>query len=155
VTIRHHTDGKPAGNDSRTEPASSLVEQMEALTAAVFQSGMSAAVVMAKWDGIAATFAGFDPVKIASMTPDDVDRLIGDPRVIRNRRKIEATVENASRLLDLESRFEFADWVGSHGDLEATVRAVSGEFAMVGPHGARLFLQKTGHAEAEIGGGCS
>jgi DNA-3-methyladenine glycosylase I len=128
---------------------------MEALTAAVFQSGMSAAVVMAKWDGIAGAFAGFEPGKIASMTPEDVDRLVGDPQVIRNRRKIEATVENASRLLELESRFGFCDWVGSHGDLEATVRAISGEFAMVGPHGARLFLEKIGHDEAEIGGGCS
>ena len=47
-------------------------------------------------------FADFDLHKIADMTPADVDRLAADPRVIRNRRKIEAIIDNAAKIEEVD-----------------------------------------------------
>ena len=53
----------------------SLADYLEVITKAVFQSGMSWSVVEAKWDGFREAFAGFDPERVASLTPDDVEQL--------------------------------------------------------------------------------
>lgn len=126
----------------------SLSEYLEAITAAVFQSGLSARVVEAKWDGIRQAFRDFDPEYVAGLTPDDVDRLVADPSIIRNRRKIEALIGNADRVLELENdRGGFRAWLESHGSPEATVAAVRREFRFLGPRGARLFLRLVGGEE--------
>jgi 3-methyladenine DNA glycosylase Tag len=72
---------------------------LESITKAVFQAGISWRVVEAKWPGFREAFHGFDPERVAAMTPDDVARLREDTRIIRNRRKIEATVHNAEAVL--------------------------------------------------------
>jgi 3-methyladenine DNA glycosylase Tag len=72
-----------------------LSDYLDVLTRAVFQSGISWRVVEAKWGGTTTAFKGFDPKKVARLTPKQVDALAADTRLIRNRKKIEATVENA------------------------------------------------------------
>jgi DNA-3-methyladenine glycosylase I len=66
-----------------------------------FQSGLSWAVVLRKRPAFREVFAGFDPEVVASFTETDVERLLTDERIIRNRRKIEATVANARATLAL------------------------------------------------------
>ena len=77
---------------TRTYDSSAL---FEALTLGVFQAGLSWSVVFGKRDGFRSAFHGFDIAKVAEMTERDVDRLLQDPSIIRNRAKIQATVENA------------------------------------------------------------
>src|ERR1035437_8041393 len=79
-----------------------LADYLEVMTKAVIQAGMSWQVVEAKWDGFREAFAAFDPEKIAAFSGDDIERLAGDTRIIRNRRKIEATVNNAETMLRLD-----------------------------------------------------
>jgi len=67
----------------------------EALTLGVFEVGLSWSVVFGKRDGFRKVFHGFDVAKVAAMTARDVDRLVQDASIIRNRAKIEATVDNA------------------------------------------------------------
>jgi DNA-3-methyladenine glycosylase I len=67
----------------------------EALTLGVFQAGLSWSIVFAKRDGFRRAFHEFDVERVAAMTERDVDRLLHDPSIIRNRAKIQATVENA------------------------------------------------------------
>jgi DNA-3-methyladenine glycosylase I len=67
----------------------------EALTLGVFEVGLSWRVVFGKRDGFIRAFRGFDVAKVAAMTDRDVDRLMEDPSIIRNRGKIQATVDNA------------------------------------------------------------
>ena len=67
----------------------------EALTLGVFEVGLSWSVVFGKRDAFRRAFRGFDVVKVAAMTEQDVDRLVQDTSIIRNRRKIQATVNNA------------------------------------------------------------
>ena len=124
-----------------TRPA----DYLEVMTKAVFQSGMSWQVVEAKWPGFREAFDGFDPEKIAGYTGDDVERLAADTRIIRNRRKIEATLTNAETMLGLErSPGGFAGWLRSHPDFEATVAALRGEFRFLGETGAYYFLYVVG-----------
>jgi len=120
-------------------------DYLEVMTRAVFQSGISWQVVEAKWPGFREAFDGFDPETIAAYTGDDVERLAGDQRIIRNRRKIEATLTNAETLLELErGPGGFAGWLRSHAGFEATVAALRAEFRFLGETGAYYFLYVVG-----------
>jgi DNA-3-methyladenine glycosylase I len=61
--------------------------------------------VESKWPGIRDGFHGFDATKVVGMTPPETDYLTQDAKVIRYRRKLEAVVSNAQRLLELDSEF--------------------------------------------------
>lgn len=79
-----------------------LADYLDVLTRAVFQSGISWRVVEAKWPGTIEAFGGFDPERVANLTPADVDALATDTRLIRNRAKINATEQNAETMLALD-----------------------------------------------------
>src|SRR2546427_13256321 len=66
----------------------------EALTLGVFEVGLSWSIVFGKRDAFRKAFRGFDVASVAAMTARDVDRLVQDASVIRNRGKIQATVDN-------------------------------------------------------------
>ncbi|TYL46236.1 DNA-3-methyladenine glycosylase I [Nocardioides sp. BGMRC 2183] len=68
---------------------------LERMTLEGFQSGLSWAIILAKRPGFRAAFAGFDADRIAAYDEGDVERLLTDPGIVRNRRKIEATLTNA------------------------------------------------------------
>lgn len=65
----------------------------------IFRAGLDWRMVRGKWPGIRRAFDGFDVQKVARYDASDVDRLMSDPNVIRNRRKIEAVVYNAAAVL--------------------------------------------------------
>src|SRR6202040_1465225 len=67
----------------------------EALSLGVFQAGLSWSVVFGKRDGFRKAFHDFDLALVAAMTERDIARLVEDRSIIRNRAKIQATVENA------------------------------------------------------------
>ncbi len=71
------------------------------MTRRVFQAGFSWKVVEAKWSGFEAAFDGFKPAPLAFMSDDDLDRLVGDQRIIRNGQKIKAVRANAAFVLEL------------------------------------------------------
>ncbi len=125
---------------TQIEPAR-LADYLDVLTRAVFQSGMSWRVVEAKWSGFRAAFADFDPATVAAFTDDDVERLAADTRIIRNRRKIEATITNAEALLALDAQpGGFVGWLRSRGEFDATVAALRSEFRFLGDMGAYYLL---------------
>jgi DNA-3-methyladenine glycosylase I len=77
---------------ARTYDESAL---FEALTLGVFEVGLSWATVFRKRDAFRNAFHGFDVAKVAAMTERDVDRLVENASIIRNRSKIQATIDNA------------------------------------------------------------
>jgi 3-methyladenine DNA glycosylase Tag len=120
-------------------------DYLEVMTKAVFQSGMSWQVVEAKWDGFREAFHGFDAERVSRLTPDDVDRLAADKRIIRNRRKIEATVANAEAIVEMAERHGgFDKYLASLGDFEAKVAALRKEFSFLGDFGAYYLLYVVG-----------
>jgi len=85
------------------------------MTRRVFQAGFNWKVVDTKWSGFEAAFDGFDVNRCAMMSDEDLDRLLSDPRVVRNGAKIRSVRENAALLLDLAAAHGsagrvFADW---------------------------------------------
>ena len=120
-------------------------DYLEVMTKAVFQAGISWKVIEAKWDGFREAFHGFDPEWIAGLDPPDVDRLAEDTRIVRNRRKIEATVHNAATMLDLErENGTFKRYLRSHHDFEETVADLKRQFKFLGDTGAYYFLHVVG-----------
>ncbi len=77
----------------------------EFLTLESAQAGLSWITILRKREAYRKAFAGFDPVKVARFTDKKVERLLQNPGIIRNRRKIEAAVNNAGRFLEVQREF--------------------------------------------------
>lgn len=84
------------GNPVRGESA-----YLERLTLEAFQSGLSWSTILNKREAFREVFHGFDADAIAAFDEGDVERLMQEPRIVRNRRKIEATVLNARATVGL------------------------------------------------------
>jgi DNA-3-methyladenine glycosylase I len=122
-----------------------LADYLEVMSKSIFQTGISWQVVENKWSGIQQALRGFDPDTIAHFTFRDVDQLVEDKRIIRNRRKLEAIVFNARRLLELDKEYGgFQSYLRSHGGFEATVKDLRKQFKFVGEMGAYHFLYVVG-----------
>ena len=68
------------------------------MTKAIFQAGFSWGVIRNKWDNFLKAFDGFDIDTVAGYGLEDLERLVSDAGIVRNRKKIAATVENAQTL---------------------------------------------------------
>ena len=66
------------------------------------QAGLSWTTILRKREGYRAAFAGFEPERVAAFGPDDVDRLLLDAGIVRNRAKIESAIDNARAVLAME-----------------------------------------------------
>ena len=84
-------------------PSRNRTHLFEMLVLEGAQAGLSWTTILRKRDGYRAAFAGFVPERVATFTPDDVDRLMLDAGIVRNRAKIESSIDNARALLALES----------------------------------------------------
>src|ERR1044072_7296524 len=70
-----------------------------------FQAGLSWRTVLYKRDAFRKAFANFKPATIVRFTETDVERVMGDAGIIRNRQKIAATINNAQRFLEIQKEF--------------------------------------------------
>jgi DNA-3-methyladenine glycosylase I len=89
----------------------------EFLVLEAFQAGLSWRTVLHKRENFRAAFAKFDYRKVAQFGPAELKRLVNDEGIVRNRAKIEATVNNAKRLLEVKGEFgTFARYMWSWVD---------------------------------------
>ena len=116
--VRYHDEewGIPVHGD---------VAFFERMTFEAFQSGLSWLIIMRKRAGFRQAFAGFDPEAVSAFGSADVDRLMADSGIVRNRRKIEATITNAGALRRLrdaegEGALERLMWAHAPTDEELT-----------------------------------
>ena len=93
--VAYHDDewGVPVHDDRRL---------FELLTLEGAQAGLAWITILRKREGYREAFAGFEPAAVARFTPRDVERLMADPGIVRNRLKIESTVNNAARVLEVQ-----------------------------------------------------
>ena len=123
----------------------SLNDYLEVMTKAVFQSGMSWKVVNNKWPGFHAGFHAFDVAAVAAMDESAIDDLAADTRIIRNRRKIVATVHNAQRLIELDEQHDgIRNYFQSCGDFYAILKDVRKQFKYMGDTGTYYWLYVLG-----------
>ncbi len=86
---------------------------LERLTLEAFQSGLSWLTILKKREAFREAFAHFDAEKIAAYGDKEVERLMLDARIVRNRRKIDATIANARATLALRERGGLVDLLWS------------------------------------------
>lgn len=89
--VRYHDEewGRPVSDERHL---------FEKLCLEAFQAGLSWYTILRRRDGFRAAFEQFEPERVARFGPGDVERLLGDERIIRHRGKIEAVVHNAGLL---------------------------------------------------------
>ena len=79
-----------------------------------FQAGLAWITILRKREGLRDAFDGFDPVKVAAYGEADIDRLLGDARIIRSRAKIKAAIRGAQIWLEMRDKGEdFSEWLWS------------------------------------------
>lgn len=141
----------------------------EALTLGVFEAGLSWSIVFGKREAFRRAFHGFDVGQVAEMTQRDVDRLVQDPSIIRNRSKIQATVDNARAIRSaspslgaLARSYEstrkraprsIADLPASTPQAEAFAKQLKSQgYRFVGPTSVYAFIQNVGVVNDHIHG---
>ena len=128
--------GGPAGTAFISRPAFFL----EHLSRAVFEAGIWQ-VVQDKWDGIREAFHGFDPAQVAAMPPAEIAAVENDSRVIRNKAKIQATVQNAREVLAILDEYgNIRDYLASFPDAAAAAADLRRRFKFLGDTGVWRLL---------------
>lgn len=118
-----------------------LADYLASMARAVFVAGINWKVIDAKWEGTRAAFDDFDPLKVAAYTPADVDRLMADARIVRNRKKIEAIVRNAGELIVIDREFGGVQkYLESFDDNDDLISDLHKRFAFLGESVAHFFL---------------
>lgn len=147
----------PQGSPPPRARPKNLAGYLEALSRPVFQAGISWRVIEAKWDGIRGAFREFDPGKVAAFGPKQVDALLANEAVVRSRPKIEAVIDNAKTLLELDAEHRgFRRYLRAHADTAAVAADLQRQFRFIGPSGAYMFLYIVGepvppHEEWPVG----
>ncbi len=159
---RYHDDiwGTPTYDESA---------MFEALTLGVFEVGLSWSIVFGKLDAFRKAFRGFVVAKVAAMTDRDVDRLVQDASIIRNRGKIQATIDNARAMMSaspslaaLAKSYEvtreraprsIADLPKSTPQAEAVAKQLKSQgYRFVGPTSVYAFMQNVGVVNDHVHG---
>jgi len=100
----------------------------ERISLEAFQSGLSWLIVLRKRPAFREAFAGFDPEAVARFDETDTARLLADAGIVRNRAKIEATIDNAQAYLRLRERTSLRkllwDHLGKDGPVQNRVRSM-------------------------------
>ncbi len=127
-----------------------LADYLEILTKTAFEPGLNWQVIERKWPGFQEAFEHFDPATVANLSPDQVDALTNDERIVRSRKKIEATVHNAQAMIAAEKEFgSFKRYLGSKGDFAEQVKDMRKRFKFVGDFGAYYFMYVVGEPVPE------
>ena len=122
-------------------------EYLDRMTMAVFTAGLNWRIVDRKWRNFQRAFLGFSPAKVAKMSESEVRALMKNQGIVRNERKIRATVENAKVVLGLEKEFgSVSGFIASFGKKEeALQKDLQAIFHHLGPSTARTFLWMVGY----------
>ncbi|HEY9080046.1 DNA-3-methyladenine glycosylase I [Magnetovibrio sp.] len=122
----------------------------ELLCLEIFQAGLSWELVLKKRPGMVAAFDGFDIDTVAAYGEQDVERLLNDAGIIRNRLKITSIIHNAGVVQGLRATHDgFANWLAAHHpqDLGAWVKLFKKTFKFTGPEVVNEFLMSTGYLD--------
>ena len=114
----------------------------------VFQAGLSWRMILARRDAFRSVFHDWRIPLVAAMSPDDVDRALLDPSIIRNRKKVEACVSNAQTVQGIQREHgSFCRWyydVLDGHELAPLQKELRKTFRFIGPEIARMWLFASG-----------
>lgn len=133
-----HDDYRAYHDNEWGRPVVEETALFERLCLEGFQAGLSWLTVLRKRDRFREVFAGFDPAVVARYGETEVELLLGDAGIIRHRGKIESTINNAARCLELAEQFgSLAGWLWSW-EPDQSVREIDGSIPASTPTSAAL-----------------
>ncbi|MCO5992590.1 DNA-3-methyladenine glycosylase I [Actinoallomurus rhizosphaericola] len=140
--IAYHDDewGRPVRDDRGL---------YERLCLEAFQSGLSWLTILRKREGFRRAFDDFDLEKVAAYGPADVERLLADASIVRNRRKIDATIANARAALDLPDGLAALVW--AYADPDAPAPKTGADVPATTPGSTALAKQLKKHGFRHVG----
>ena len=129
-------------------PLHSDNELFARLVLEINQAGLSWTTILKKKDNFFKAFDNFEIKKVAAYNQKKIDRLLSDAGIIRNRLKINAAIDNAKKIIELQNEFgSFKDWLGHHHPLtkEEWVKLFKKNFRFTGGEIVNEFLMSTGY----------
>jgi DNA-3-methyladenine glycosylase I len=120
----------------------------ERLVLEINQAGLSWETILKKKPAFQKAFDTFDIASVAAYTDKDRERLLNNAGIIRNRLKVNAAIENAKRLLEIQKEYgSFRKWLEHHHPLEkaAWVNVFKQTFVFTGGEIVGEFLMSTGY----------
>jgi len=120
----------------------------ENMTRVIFQGGLNWRVIDRKWPAFQKAFSHFSIDAVANYDDTDVERLMADAGIVRNRAKIVATITNAKhfqRIVRAHGSFHsYLDTLGKSDNYTRTVKELTSHFSRLGPSSAQIFLYSVG-----------
>ena len=122
-------------------------DYFDRMSKAIFTAGLNWKMIENKWPNFRKAFSGFSPESVARLSEKQVQALMRNPGIIRNEKKIRATVENARTILELgKAHGSMKEYIGSFGKKEERLQEELQErFRHMGPSSARTFLWMVGY----------
>lgn len=130
----------------KVKPPKDDNEYFERMTRSLFTAGLSWSMIDKKWPNFQKAFSGFSLSRVSQFSEKDVQALMGEQGIVRNERKIRATIHNADQFLQLEKEFgSFRKYLSSYGKNEELLQGdLQKRFQHLGPSTARMFLWSVG-----------
>jgi len=120
----------------------------ENMTRVIFQAGLGWKMIAEKWLNFKKAFANFSIDKVAEFKEKDIERLMADKGIVRNRQKILATIHNAEQFKEIKSRFgsfrAYLDSLDKSNNYAPVIKELGKRFKRLGPSSARIFLYSVG-----------
>ncbi|MCZ2856145.1 MAG: DNA-3-methyladenine glycosylase I [Candidatus Bathyarchaeota archaeon] len=120
----------------------------ENMTRIIFQAGLSWKLIDKKWPRFRKAFMNFHIEQVAQFNNDDVEQLMNNPSIVRNRAKILATTNNARQFQNIAKGFgsfqRFIDSLDKSNNYALVVKVLNKRFNRIGPSSARIFLYSVG-----------
>ncbi len=120
----------------------------EKMCRVIFQAGLNWQVIDGKWATTKKAFANFDIQEVACFTDSDVQRLLLDPGIVRNKGKIKAIIQNAQNFVAIEKRYgsfqKYIDSLDKSDNYANATKELVNSFKWLGSPSASLFLYTVG-----------
>lgn len=113
----------------------------------IFRAGLKHSVVDAKWPVFEEVFEGFDPRRVRAMTDEELEKLLGDTRLIRHWGKLKSIRDNAAAMLAVGEEYgRFGSWIGTWpgADIVGLWDALGERFSQMGGASGPMFLRMVG-----------
>ncbi len=114
----------------------------------IFQAGLNWHVIDNKWPTTKKAFADFNILDVANFTNTDVETLMRDPGIIRNKGKIKAIIQNAQNFMAIEKQYgsfqKYLDSLDKSNNYANAIKDLVNKFKWLGPPSASLFLYTVG-----------
>lgn len=126
----------------------------EIMSLEIFQAGLSWRTILVRWDAFHKAFNGWQIDVVASFREKEIETLLNDASIIRNRKKIESCITNARVIQDIQKQNgSFCNWFYNElegNNLEPLQKTLRAKFKFVGPEIARMWLMAAGRIPPDI-----